>query len=84
MQTQWLKGLVLGLGLIGCATPVDSSANSAPVAPTGLTCGPGQHVCARCNGSGTFCAPRCPECAPQLSPDSFALDSSGERCAGLL
>lgn len=92
MQRPWWNGLVICLGLVGCAVAPDASVTAraqgspAGAAPTGLTCSPGQHVCVRCNGSGTFCAPRCPECAPQLAPvaERLALDSSSTRCPALL
>lgn len=89
MQRHWWSGLAICLGLVGCAA-APSTSDPAPaastVAPTGLTCAPGQRVCVRCNGSGTFCALRCPECAPLLAPaaDSLALVSTADRCDSLL
>jgi hypothetical protein len=92
MRSHWWNGLVICVGLVGCAA--SPSPSGAPrvqgsvvgATPAGATCGPGQRLCVRCNGSGTFCAPRCPECAPLLTPaaDALALDRSDARCPGLM
>jgi hypothetical protein len=69
--------VVMGLAIIGCSGPAADS-RPAPAAREAASpcaeqapaarCAPPLRQCVRCDGSGTFCAPRCPECAPPLTP----------------
>jgi hypothetical protein len=68
-----LVSVLLGtmLGLMACAAEVDEATPGAPAIGSAqeevTSCPAGQHVCASCNGTSTFCAPFCPECPLQLT-----------------
>lgn len=86
--------LSFALAITACthrAPAVDTepaTATEASASPQ-LTCGPGTRQCVGCNG-GTFCAVRCPECAPPVAPDEgnpadntvADLTPVGEACGG--
>lgn len=77
---------------VGCGVADENVTQDEQVTAQGVTCKTGQRLCPTCDGTGSYCATRCFECAPQVvaNPDPSAKGTTScpprqflcQRCDG--